>query len=160
MDFDNNWITQFIFAILFIFFMFYNPVICPLMLGVLLLFYAINSVLFLNKLSKNGIESFGKILSYESDRKGYKTPIIEFQIAEGKYFAGKPYVHSSSDLDKFQSYSENINKRVKVIYNPESPEKFILKDGSNGCGIIILIIVGLVLSAISIGNLIGYNDIF
>ncbi|QSB26137.1 DUF3592 domain-containing protein [Flavobacterium sp. CLA17] len=149
-----------IFVITFVFFMFYKPVICFLMFGTLALFYAIYSVLSLIHITKNGVENHGKIVSYESDNEGYKTPIIEFQISEGKNFKGKPLLHTSSDLDKFQSYQKNINKTIKVIYDPKDPEKFVLKNNSNYFGLIILIIVGFVFCSISIGNLLGYNDIF
>jgi len=149
-----------IFAIAFVFFMFYSPAICFLMLGTLSLFYAIYSLSFLIQINKTGIENLGKIVSYESDAEGYKTPIIEFQISEGKNFTGKPFLHTSSDLDKFQSYQRKINKTIKIIYDPNYPEKFILKDNSNYFGLVLMIIVGLVFSGISIGNLLGYNDIF
>jgi hypothetical protein len=149
-----------IFIILFVFFMFYKPVICFLLLGTLALFYAIYSISSLMDLNKNGIEHHGKIVSYESDDEGYKTPIIEFQISEGKIFTGKPFLHTSSDLDKFQSYQNNINKTIKIIYNPDYPEKFVLKGNSNYFGMALLIIVGLAFCGISIGNLLGYNNIF
>ncbi|WP_316635589.1 DUF3592 domain-containing protein [uncultured Flavobacterium sp.] len=149
-----------VFVIAFVFFMFYKPVISVLLLGILLLFYTIYSISSLIQINKNGIEHHGKIVSYESDEEGYKTPIIEFQISEGKIFTGKPFFHTSSDLDKFQSYQNNINRTIKIIYNPDYPEKFILKGNSNYFGITLLIVVGLVFSGISIGNLLGYNDIF
>lgn len=131
-----------------------------LMLGTLILFYAIYSLSFLIHINKNGIENYGKIVSYESDGKRYKTPVIEFQTTEGKNFIGKPSLHTSSDLDKFQSYQNNINKTIKIIYIKKNPEKFILKDNSNYFGLILLIIVGLLFSGISIGNLLGYNNLF
>lgn len=149
-----------VFAIAFIFFMLYKPVICFLMMGTLALYYAIYSFSFLIRINKNGIEKHAKIVSYESDKEGYKTPIIEFEISEGINFTGKPFLHTSSDLDKFQSYQRNLNKTIKIIYNPNDPEKFILKDNFNYFGLIILIVVGLVFSWISVGNLLGYNDIF
>lgn len=130
------------------------------MLGTFSLFYAIYSISSLIQINKNGIENLGKIVSYESDDEGYKTPVIEFQISEGENFIGKPFLHTSSDLDKFQSYQKNINKTIKIIYDPSDPEKFILKGNSNYFGSIIMIIVGCVFSGIAIGNLLGYNDIF
>ena len=149
-----------IFVIRFVFFMFYKPAICFLMLGTALLFYAVYSISSLNQINKNGIENLGKIVSYESDNEGYKTPVIEFEISERKNFTGKPFLHTSSDLDKFLSYQKNINKTVKIIYNPDCPEKFILKDNFNYFGLIILIIVGLIFSLLSIGSLLGYIDVF
>ncbi|PWB22165.1 hypothetical protein DCO46_17885 [Flavobacterium sp. HTF] len=146
--------------VLFVFFMFYKPVICFLMLGIFALVFAVYSILFLNIIRKNGIETTGKIVSYDSDGEGYKTPVIEFQIGEEETITAKPFLHTSSDLDKFRSYQGNIYKPVKIIYNSESPEKFILKDNSHGCGLIIIIMAGLVFAGIAIGNLLGYNDIF
>ena len=161
MNFNNKyWGLQIVFAILVIFFMFYNPIICILIIGIALLLFAFYAIWFVNNLNKNGIESTGKIVSYESDNEGYKTPIIEFTIAEGKTFFGKPYIHGSSDLDKFRAYNQNINKAVKIIYNPKSPEKFILKGSSNSFVIFFLIIVGLVFIYFSVINLMGYNAIF
>ena len=148
------------FVVLFVFFMFYKPVICFLMLGTLALLYSIEFILFLNDIKKSGIEIIGKIVSYKSDAEGYKTPIIEFQISEEKTISGKPFFHPSTDLDKFVSFKGNINKFVKIVYNCKSPEKFIIKDNSNGFAIILILIVGLFFTIISIGNLLGYNDIF
>lgn len=161
MDFNTKyWPLQIVYAIVFIFFMFYNQMICILMIGVILLSFAIYGIWFVNNIKKNGIERTGKIVSYESNRKGYKTPVIEFQIGEGDFFTGKPSIHSSSDLDKFRTYTENINKTVKIIYSPKSPENFILKDSSNDFAIILFIVIGLVLTCFSVGNLLGYNYIF
>ncbi|MFH7010966.1 DUF3592 domain-containing protein [Flavobacterium sp. FlaQc-52] len=149
-----------IFVILFIFFMFYKPAICFLMIGILLLFYAYSSISFLNQIKKNGIESFGKILSYESDNDGYKTPFIEFLTTEGKNITGKPFLHTSSDLDKFQSYQENINKTITIRYNPEDPEKFVIENNFNGLGSLLLIIIGLLFTGISVASLLGFIDAF
>lgn len=148
------------FFILFVICMFFKPVLCFLLLGIACTYYSIHTLLVLNKLNKNKIECFGKIVSYESDSEGFKTPLIEFETSDGKTFRGKPFIHSSSDLDKFKTYKENINKNIKIQYNFKEPENFIIKDQSNGCTVILVTVIGLVFLAISIGNLLGYNDIF
>ena len=149
-----------LFFIIFVFFAFYKPIICLLMFGVFALFYVISSILFLNKLNKNGIEIFGEIVSYESDDEGYKTPIIEFQTLEGKNFTGKPILFTSSNLDNFQPYKKDSNKTTKIIYNPEEPEEFIVKNNSKTFGLILFTILGFVSTAISVTCLLGFNDIF
>lgn len=148
------------FIILFIISMFFKPAFCFLMLGMLLFLYAIYSIFSLNEINKNGIESIGKIVSHESDNEGYKTPIVEFQISDEKSFRGKPFLHISSDLDKFRSFQKDVNKTIKILYHPENPEKFILKDNSNGFGSVILIIAGLIFISISVASLLGYIDAF
>ncbi|MBB4803059.1 hypothetical protein HNP37_003134 [Flavobacterium nitrogenifigens] len=148
------------FFILFVICMFFKPVLCFLFLGIVCLYYSIHILLTLNKLNKNKIESFGKIVSYETDSEGFKIPIIEFETSDRKTYKGKPFIHASSDLDRFRTYAENINKNIKIQYNFKEPENFIIKDNSNGCSVILVTIVGLILLGISIGNLLGYNDIF
>ncbi|KAF2512818.1 hypothetical protein EYY60_06835 [Flavobacterium zhairuonense] len=111
MNFNKNY--QILYAVIFVFFMFYKPVICFLMLGTVFLIYVVYTVLYLNDISKNGIEIRGEIVSYESGEEKYKTPIIEFQIAEEKKITGKPFFYTSSNLDQFRSHRENINKTVK-----------------------------------------------
>ncbi|MDR7211938.1 hypothetical protein [Flavobacterium piscis] len=75
-----------IFIILFVFFMFYKPAVCFLMLGATSLFYAIYCILSLNKMDKYGIENLGKIVSYESDNEGYKTLSLNIKSMKEEIF--------------------------------------------------------------------------
>lgn len=147
-----------IIAVLFIFFMFYKPIFCFLLLGSLALYYGIESLTFLNYIKKNGIESLGEILSYESDEDGYKTPIIEFKTLKGELIKQKPYYYASTDLSIFKTYKNNINKKITVIYSEDNPGKFVIKTEKdfNIGTIILMIIVGLFFVGLSIGNLLGF----
>jgi hypothetical protein len=147
-----------IIVILFAFFMFYKPICCFLILGIVIFYYGVNSLTFLNHIKKNGIESLGEILSYESDKDGYKTPIIEFKTQKGELIKQKPYYYASTDLSFFRTYKNNINKKNAVIYSEENPEKFVIKTEKNfNIGsIILMIIVGLFFLGLSIGNLLGF----
>ncbi|TPG41695.1 DUF3592 domain-containing protein [Flavobacterium pectinovorum] len=147
-----------IIMILFVFFMFYRPVVCFLILGTLLLYYGIDSLIFLNYISKKGIETMGKILAHESDNEGYKTPIIEFLSPEGKLLKGKPHYYAASDLSKFRTYKGDINKNVRILYSLENPEKFVIKtEKSFNYGTIIFVIaVSLIFIGIGIGNILGF----
>lgn len=109
--------------ILFAFFMFYKPVICFIILGLLATIIGIHSWSFLVNINKNGIKSRGKILFYESDSDGYKTPTIEFTTKNGKQIKKEPYYYSSSDISKFKNYKNDIDKSVFVLY-----DKKILKN--------------------------------
>lgn len=80
-----------IIIILFVFCMFFKPMVCFFIVGSLVFSYGIESLLFLNYITKSGIESIGKIKSYESDDEGYKTPIIEFTTLEEQRISAKPY---------------------------------------------------------------------
>jgi hypothetical protein len=142
---------------LFIFFIFYKPVFCFLLLGILLMFFAINSLTFFDHINKNGIKTNGKILSYEKDEDGHKTPIVEFKTLEGKLIAKKPHYYASTDFSIVKTYQNNINKIVEVVYSPKKPEMFIIETEKrfNYGSLIFMIIIGLIFSGIAIGKILG-----
>jgi hypothetical protein len=141
------------------FLMFYEIFYLLLLLGVLCLLISILALNFLNDIDKTGIEIFGRIVAYDSDEDGHKAPIIEFQTSDGKFFKGTPLIHASSDVDKFRSYQENINKKIKILYSADCPEHFIIKGKSYRFFLNLVAIVGLVLIIFSIVKLLSFNEI-
>lgn len=79
-----NKIYEIIFISLFAFFMFYKPIICYLMMGMLLLSYGIYSISSLLQIDKNEIENEDEIISYEEDEEGYKMLVLK---GNSKYYA-------------------------------------------------------------------------
>ncbi|WET03733.1 DUF3592 domain-containing protein [Flavobacterium sp. YJ01] len=160
----NKKYATFFFAIFFIVFValsFYNILICLLLLGLLFLVYSITGYIFLDNIHKNGIESIGKIVSYKSDEEGYKTPIIEYQTADGKNFKGEPFIHGSSDLDRFGPYLQTINTKISILYSAKSPENFVIKERkSNSVILILFIFIGLALIIYSVIGLLDANDLY
>jgi Protein of unknown function (DUF3592) len=146
---------------LFIFFMFYKPVFCFLLLGILLMFFAINSLTFFDYINKNGIKTNGKILSYEKDEDGHKTPIIEFKTLDGNIIIKKPHYYASTDLSIVITYQHNINKNVEIVYSPKKPEMFILETEKkfNYGSVILIMIISLIFSGIAIGKILGVLNI-
>lgn len=146
----RNNLYEIIFFVLFAFFMFYKPAVCSLLLGSFMIFKSIEYYLFLKYILKNGIRHIGEIVSHEN-YKGYKTPIIAFEIM-GQNIKQIPQLHFSSDIDKFKSYKKNIGKTVSILYDPKKPEKFILanKNDSSYFGLFFTILVGIVFIIISI----------
>jgi len=141
--------------ILFVFFMFYKPVICFLILGSLATFIGIQSWIFIVDIQKNGIESIGKILFYESDEDGYKTPTIEFKTKNGNQIKKKPYYYASTDLSKFRTYKNKKNESVSVLYDKNNPEKFVVGNerSFNYFSLILIILVGIVFLTVGILSL-------
>lgn len=131
--------------ILFVFFMFFKPVICFLLIGSLAILVGINSWIIIIDIQKNGIESIGKILSYDSDEDGHKTPTIEFKTKNGNQIKKKPYYYASSDLSKIKSYKNKINESVSVVYDKKNPEKFVIGNerNFNYFSLILIILVGI-----------------
>jgi len=129
-----------------------------IIVGSLLLYYGIDSLLFLNYINKNGIESLGKILFYESDEENYKTPVIEFKTLEEELIKGKPYYYASTDLSKVRSHKNDINKKITILYCSESPENFVLKTEKdfNYGTLILMMIIGLLFISIASANLLEY----
>lgn len=126
--FDKYWIAI---IVIFVFFIFFKPVICYLIFGFILSYFGINSFILLEKLDTNGIKCKGKILSFESDNEGYKTPVVEFNTLEGELITGKPVLHTSTDIDKIRSYNGEVNTEVIILYQHEDPQNFILMDGQD-----------------------------
>ncbi|SFW40224.1 hypothetical protein SAMN05660313_01450 [Cellulophaga fucicola] len=104
--------------------MFYKPVICFLILGSFLKLIGIKSWAIIKGIKNNGIECVGKILFYEADKEGYKTPIIEFKVKNGQQIKKKPYYYASTNLSKIKSYKDKINEPVTVLYNKNNHLNF------------------------------------
>ncbi|WP_438967249.1 hypothetical protein [Flavobacterium sp.] len=121
------------------------------------MFLAISSLSFFDYINKNGIKTNGKILSYESDEDGHKTPIIEFKTFDGKFVSKKPHYYASTDLSFFKTYQNNINQIVEIIYSPKKPEMFVIKSEKNFNygSIIFMLIISLIFLGIAIGKILG-----
>ena len=141
--------------------MFYKPIFCFLLLGIITMFLAISSLSFFNYINKNGIKTNGKIISYEKDEYGHKTPIIEFKTLEGELLTKKPYYYSSTDLSIIKTYQNKINRIVEIIYSPKKPEMFVIEKEKkfNYGSVILMIIVSLIFLGIAIGKMLGIINI-
>ena len=138
--------------------MFVKPVLCFLILGILVSYLGFASVMFLKKITETGIEWTGKIIEYQSDSKGHKTPLIEFTTMTGDIIKEKPFIYASTDLSKIRTYSNFIDQSVPILYDPDDPKKFVLKNesGFNYVVLTIFILVGLFFVGLSISYLLGY----
>jgi hypothetical protein len=152
---EKYWLYIFI---AFVIAMFIKPIFCALILGSLLFSIGIMTISFLRKIHKSGVECTGTILSYESDDEGYKTPIVEFVTSTGEKVSEKPFVYASSDLSKLRAYKDMINQNVIIIYDPDNPRQFVLKDEKefNYFVLILCVLGGLFFIGLFVGNLLGY----
>lgn len=99
-----------------------------LLLGLIVFFFSVEAYAFNEKIRKIGIERSGKIIEYESDHEGFKTPVIEFETKNHELIIAKPYFYASTDLSRIRTYKNDINKPVIILYDPENPKKFVLKN--------------------------------
>jgi hypothetical protein len=141
--------------------LFIKPAFCFLILGTLLLYLGITSVLFQIKIQKKGIECNGKILSFTTSRRGNTTPIIEFTPFTGNTIIEEPFIYTSLDLGSISFNDENVKKEVLIVYDPDNPKRFIVADenGFNYIVLVFVLLVGLVFITVSICNLLGYIQI-
>lgn len=142
----------------FFFSSFINPAISFFILGFLMFYFGIVGFIFIKKIHKNGIETTGRILSYQAGRGGYKIPIIEFKPIDGDVVTEKPFVYASTDLSKIRSYKKMIDAEVKILYDPGNPKKFVLIDEKefNYIASIAVALGGLVFVVFSVCVLFGY----
>jgi hypothetical protein len=124
-----NYINKYwiIFVLLFIILAFIKPSICFLSLGLVFLIFSIESYKFNKYIYLKGIKCSAKILTYESDYEGYKTPIVEFKIPSGEIISEKPYFYASTDLSKIRTYKNMINQPVSILYDPKNPKRFVIQ---------------------------------
>jgi len=151
----NYWIGI---VVIFSVSMFIKPALCFLILGSLILYFSLESILFLRKVTKNGIEWTGKIIKYQIERGGYKTPLIEFTTMTGELIREQPHVYTATDLSKFRTYKNSIDQPVPILYDPDDPKKFVLKNESplNYVTSVISILAGLFFVGLSISSFLGY----
>jgi hypothetical protein len=145
-------------VVVFFFSMFINPAICMLIVGSLVFYMGFMALKLLKKLQEKGIESVGKILSYQVGNRGYKTPIIEFTPLTGEPVTAKPFLYASTDLSKIRSYSTLVDTEVLVRYDPDDPKKFVLagERSFNYIVFAIFILTGFFFIVLTICNFLGY----
>ena len=152
---EKYWI---LIVVVFFFSMFINPTICILIVGSLVFYMGIMAVGFLKKIHDKGVESVGRILSYQVGNGGHKTPIIQFKPLTGETITAKPFIYASSDLSKIRSYNNLIDTEVLVRYDPDDPKKFVISSEKSFNYIVftIFILAGLLFIVLSICNFMGY----
>ena len=135
-----------------------KPALCFLIIGFIGSYSAIDSIRFQKRLGSNGIECTGRILSFEVDSDGDKTPVIEFTPIGGAVITEKPFVYATTDLNKISSYDSLIGNEVLITYDPDDPKRFILSEekGFNSLIIAVLLLAGLGSIAFGIASLTGY----
>lgn len=145
-------------VLVFAVFLFVKPAVCPLILGSVLLYLTYITVPVLRRIAKAGVEGTGTILEYNVGSKGHKTPVIEFATPQGQLIRKTPFFYSSTDLSKIRSYEEMLGQPVAIVYDPEDPEKFVLKGetGFNNLVIGVLALFGTSLWILGISMLLGY----
>ena len=148
-------------VIAFVVSMFYKPMFCFIILGSWVIITSFNYWRFLLNIEKNGIEGVGKILSYESDYKGYKTPIVEFTSKSGTHVRKKPHFHVSTDFSKLLTHKNTIDTTIDILYDPNSPEKFVIDEEENfyRLSLIFAMFGGLLFFTIGICGILGIIDI-
>ncbi len=138
--------------------LFIKAILCMLMLGLLIVLIGIEISLSLKKIQVNGIKSVGKIVGYNTDSDGDKTPIVEFLTINGELINASPLVYTSVNLIEVFTLNRMINKSVSILYDSEEPKRFIFmnENGNNYFTIFIIILVGLAFAILSVCNLLGY----
>lgn len=99
------------------------------MVGCFLLFIGVKSYRDYLLLQNRGKRTVGKIIKFESDDEGYKTPVVVFQDDSGTAIEGKPSYFVSTDLDKVWSPERYMEHHVEIIYDEKNPAHFFLVDG-------------------------------
>jgi len=136
----GSWII----VITFVFCMFYKPVFCVILFGLIGVYYTVYFLILMNDIYKNGKEIVGKIISWERDDNGGKVFLIEYEV-NGKTLVNRPCYYTSTDFSEFKNFQTDLNKSVAILCSLKKPEKFVIKSarGFNYFSLVFLSIVSL-----------------
>lgn len=145
---------------LFVFCMFTKPVFCFIILGSIFFYVGLDYYRVYRVIKNYGIKTTGKILKYNRGYEGYKTPTINFSTRNGKTIETEPYFYVSSDINKFRTFKNYIEKPIDINYNPENPEEFLIENQKtiNFIGIFFLIFIGFIFTTIGVLDVFGIID--
>ena len=110
-----------VFAIVFVVFIFIQPAVCFLIVGLIVFYLCLNTILLFNHLRKRGITVTANMVSFEEDTDNDKIPVIAFKTLQGELINGKPAMYSVRE-------NKTLTMEVQIIYQPQRPQKFILSD--------------------------------
>jgi hypothetical protein len=116
------------FFVVFLVSVFVNSIVGFLELGVLLIGISLNGIFSLKRIQRKGIECPGRIAYIERGDEGERTPIVEFTSIRNDNISGKPYMHSSGDLNYRNSKGKLTDLDVTVVYLADKPERFVILD--------------------------------
>ncbi len=115
----------------FIFFVFVNSPICFMIMGLILIYVALNTFFKLQDLKKFGINCDGTIVEYVTNKNGERTPIITFKTSEGLEISGKPFGTYSGFIGPLRFSNDPKSDHLAIRYNAKNPEQFIYKGEEN-----------------------------
>ena len=155
---QNKKIYWILFFVAFAISMFTKPEFCFLLIGSLAFCLGVYAIVFIKRTREKGIACTGRILSYEIDSEGDKTPIVEFTPPGGVPVTGTPHVYAKTESDIIRSYKKQVDQKVVVLYDPDDPKKFILSQdqGMSYLAFAFIILGGLAGMAVGVCSLLGY----
>jgi hypothetical protein len=142
--------------IVFIISFFIKSALSILLASLLGLYILAETIFILKNIRNEGIECYGKIVKYNTDSDGDKTPVVEFTTKKGETIKEEPLTYSSINIVEIFSRSKEINKPVLIKYNPEDPKYFILVNENNYFAMFIGLLVILTFVVVSTLGLLGY----
>lgn len=104
----------------FIIFVFVNPPICFMIMGLILIYVALNTFIKLQDLKKIGINCEGAIVEYVTNKYGDRTPIIKFNTSKGIEISGKPFGTYSGVIGPFRFSNDPTTEKLAIRYNSKT----------------------------------------
>ncbi len=144
--------------IILVLLLFTCPVAIVFLIGAVFFISSIWTIFFLQKMKKQGFESSGMVMYYESDKKGNKTPFIQFNTATGQQILDKPTIYSSISINIIGSLNDIEEKNVLILYDQRNPSKFVIATdlGYNIGAAIFFFISGMAIIGAGFFILLGY----
>uniref|UniRef100_UPI00404932AD DUF3592 domain-containing protein n=1 Tax=Flavobacterium sp. TaxID=239 RepID=UPI00404932AD len=133
-------------------------------IGLVVISVGVYGMIFIDLIKKRGKVTNGKIVSYQKDDEGFKTPIIEFTTRNGKLVRKVPTTFFSFKSSFSKHSNSALNENMQVLYDPNNPEKFLIKQNieTDYNAYIFIVIIGLAmaaLAALSYLQMINFDDL-
>lgn len=131
-------------------------------MALIFLYMGVRGILFLKKVNKEGVSKIGKVVAFNVDGEGYKSPVIEYTNNEGILKSGEPELNVSSQLEVagMNLVNTNWNKEVEISYEPENPDKYVIIEEiyENYWALGFVSVLGLVSLLIGISEVFGFTN--
>jgi len=111
----------------FVFFMFYEPVVCGIILGLIFIVIGVRGWKFIYRMNNNGIKRWGTVVSFETDNESGNIPIIEYDTLENESITAQPHFYAYASVTKIRNPKKHIGKRTIILYDPDNVKRFVLK---------------------------------
>ena len=139
----------------------FAPGLAALLFSALCALIALEMRRTLHSLQEGGVEATATIECIERDSDGDPIPVMAFETAEGAGVVGSPFNYTSLSFGFVSARKGDIGKELQIRYQPDNPEKFVVKadEGNTRIAFFILLVFMVLTAVAGVAELLGCIEI-